>query len=84
MVSTRTMPRSHSLTFASELNASSSSVWAVVGTMKGVNDELGPWLRMTSPPEASTLRIEDAPLGQPLFASWVLLGGLLPHRKSVV
>jgi len=72
------MPRSHSLTFASELDASSSAVWAAVGTMNGVNDELGPWLRMTAPPDAASLRIDEAPIGQALFASWVLLGGVLP------
>jgi hypothetical protein len=46
--------------------------------MAGVNAELAPWLRMTAPPEAANLRIEDAPIGQPLFSSWVLLGGVLP------
>jgi hypothetical protein len=46
--------------------------------MNGVNAELGPWLSMTAPPEARDLRIEDAPIGEPLFASWVLLRGVLP------
>ena len=46
--------------------------------MRGVNAELAPWLRMTAPPEAANLRIEDAPVGQPLFTSWVLLAGVLP------
>jgi hypothetical protein len=46
--------------------------------MDGVNAELGPWLVMTAPPEATRTRIDDAPVGQPLFASWVLLGGLVP------
>jgi hypothetical protein len=70
--------RTRSLSFTSELDASMATVWEVVGTMKGVNAELGPWLSMTAPPEASNLRIEDAPVGQPLFASWVLLGRVLP------
>jgi hypothetical protein len=68
----------YALTFASELEASMASVWEVVATMKGVNEELSPWLRMTAPPEARNLRIEDAPVGRPMFASWVLLGGVLP------
>jgi hypothetical protein len=77
------MNDSYSLTFSSELNTSSTAVWAVVGTMGGINAELGPWLRMTSPPEASNLRVEDAPVGRQLFTSWVLLLGIVPidlHR----
>jgi hypothetical protein len=66
------------LTFTSELDASVAAVWEVVGTMTGVNAELSPWLRMTAPPEASDLRIEDAPVGRPMFKSWVLLRGILP------
>jgi len=71
-------PPIRSLTFTSELDAPADRVWESVGTMEGVNHELAPWLRMTSPPEASGLRIEDAPLGRPLFSSWVLLAGVLP------
>jgi ligand-binding SRPBCC domain-containing protein len=70
--------RAHSLTFTSELDAPVASVWEVVGTMRGVNEELAPWLRMTAPPEASNLRIEDAPVGEPIFASWVLFAGVVP------
>jgi ligand-binding SRPBCC domain-containing protein len=72
------MLRTYTLSFASELAAPVAHVWDVVGTMNGVNAELGPWLSMTAPPEARDLRIEDAPIGEPLFASWVLLRGLLP------
>jgi hypothetical protein len=46
--------------------------------MRGVNAELAPWLRMTAPAGAATFRIEDAPVGQALFSSWLLLGGVLP------
>ncbi len=74
----RFKPVTYTLTFASELNASAASVWEVVATMKGVNAELLPWLRMTTPPDASNMRIEQAPLGRPMFASWVLLRGALP------
>jgi ligand-binding SRPBCC domain-containing protein len=70
--------RSYTLIFTSELDASMASVWEVVGTMKGVNAELAPWLSMTVPPEASKMRIEDAPVGRPMFTSWVLLRGILP------
>jgi hypothetical protein len=70
--------RTRSLTFSSELDAPIDSVWEVVGTMQGVNAELGPWLRMTAPADTANLRIEEAPIGRPMFSSWVLLGGVLP------
>lgn len=48
-------------------------------TVDGVNDELGPWLQMTVPPElGDDLDIERVPLGQPLGRSWVKLFGWLP------
>jgi len=72
------MPRIYSLAFTSELEAPMDRVWEAVGTMKGVNAELGPWLSMTAPAEASGFRIEEAPVGRPLFASWVLFGNVLP------
>ncbi len=77
------MNEAQHLTFSSELNAPPITVWNVVGRMSGVNAELAPWLRMTAPRAALDVRIEDAPLGRPLFASWVLLFGVVPidrHR----
>ena len=74
----RAGPLSYALAFESELDAPAAVVWDSVGTMKGVNAELSPWLRMTAPPQAATLRIEDAPVRRPMFASWVLLRGILP------
>jgi len=75
------VPNQYTLTFSSELNASVASVWDVVGTMQGVNAELAPCLKMTAPGEAANLRIEDAPIGQPLFASWALFVGVLPTDR---
>lgn len=72
------LKRTYTLTFSSRLESPACRVWAAVGTMEGVNQELAPWLRMTSPAEASRARIEEAPLGEVMFASWVLLGGVLP------
>jgi hypothetical protein len=72
------MPNTYALMFSTELHASIEAVWEVVGTMRGVNAELAPWLRMTAPAEASNMRIDDAPVGQCLFASWVLFAGVLP------
>jgi hypothetical protein len=74
----------HRLAFASELDTSAGELWEIVGTMKGVNDELGPWLRMSAPAEAARLRIEDAPIGETLFSSWVLLGGVVPIDRHAM
>ncbi|HMI87593.1 MAG TPA: hypothetical protein VK550_26085 [Polyangiaceae bacterium] len=82
-IATPMQQRSYSLSFASELDVPRASVWEIVGTMKGVNEELGPWLRMTAPPQALNLRIENAPIGRPMFVSWVLFAAVLPidrHR----
>ena len=81
------MDRTYTLAFASELDAPAPAVWDVVGTMPGVNEELGRWLRMSAPRAAKALRIEDAPIGAIMFSSWVLLRGLVPidrhHLKLV-
>ena len=74
--------RSYTLELRSELAASADAIWHTVGTMAGVNAELGPWVHMTTPAHAAALRLEDAPLGQPLFASWVLLCGIPIDRHS--
>lgn len=71
------------LSFASALAAPAPEVWRVVGTMAGVNAELGPWFRMTTPDGASRLRLEDAPIGVPLFSSWVLLRGVPVDRHAL-
>jgi len=62
------------LRFESRLASPAPEVWDVVGTMQGVNDELAPRLRMSTPPGLEDLRIEDAPLDRVLFSSWVLFG----------
>jgi hypothetical protein len=72
------MPRTYCLSFTSHLAAAAPVVWEVVGTMPGVNAELAPWLRMSTPARAEGLRIEDAPTGKRLFSSWLLFGGWLP------
>lgn len=46
---------------------------------EGINHELAPWLRMTMPKAIdSEMTIEDAPLGEKLGRSWILLGRVLP------
>jgi ligand-binding SRPBCC domain-containing protein len=61
-----------------ELGAPAAEVWDVVSTFDGVNRELGPWMRMTYPAEAQGMGIAQAPLGERMFRSWVLLFGAVP------
>jgi ligand-binding SRPBCC domain-containing protein len=56
---------------SSALRASPEAVWARAATIEGVNAELAPFARMTSPGEGG---IRAGALGR----SWILLGGVLP------
>lgn len=52
-------------------------------TMRGVNRELSPFVRMTVPAEWADIPIARWPTGTSLFTSWILLFGVLPvdrHR----
>ena len=66
---------------SSVLQAEPAEVWAAARTMEGVNRELAPWVRMTYPEEAVALNLEDAPLGRPVFDSWLLLLGVVPFDR---
>lgn len=61
----------------SDLAAPAESVWARVASLKGVNDELRPWMRMTAP-RGAELSPAKVPLGQRWFRSWILLFGAIP------
>lgn len=69
------------LKMASDLPVPLIEVWQQVSTMEGVNDELAPFIRMTSPPDVRRLPFTQSPLKQPLFASWLLLFGVLPFDR---
>jgi hypothetical protein len=69
--------RTRTFTVSSELPVPPDAVWARVATLDGVNHELGPWFRMTSP-RGATLTPEAVPLGERYFRSWILLFGVLP------
>ena len=60
------------------------TLWAVVGTMDGVNAELMPLVRMTVPRGAEGLRFEEAPLGELVFNSWLMIGGVLPFDRHAL
>jgi ligand-binding SRPBCC domain-containing protein len=58
--------------------ASPDTVWGRVSTFEGINDELGPVLRMTAPARVRALEPSEVVLGERIFRSWVLLFGVLP------
>ncbi|MDY7226115.1 hypothetical protein [Hyalangium rubrum] len=73
------MTSAQRFTLSSLLSAPPEQVWERVSTLSGVNAEMAPWFRMTSPPGTEDrLTPERVVPGQRLFRSWLLLGGLLP------
>lgn len=66
------------LVLRSHLPIDPATFWQTAGTLDGVNAELGPWVQMSCPPAFRTTPMAQWPTGQGLFASWILLGGLLP------
>ena len=66
--------------FVSHLRSSAAKVWARASTMDGVNDELRPLIRMTTPHSAGdggAIRL-DGPIE---FASWLLALRVLPFDR---
>jgi hypothetical protein len=63
---------------SSDLGVAADVLWTDVGTLAGVNRELGPWLRMTAPPGLRGTTLAELTPGRPAGRSWLLLGGLIP------
>jgi ligand-binding SRPBCC domain-containing protein len=61
-----------------DLAAPAEAVWRRVTTQQGINDELLPVLRMTMPRALRGITIGDAPVGENLGRSWLLIFGLIP------
>jgi ligand-binding SRPBCC domain-containing protein len=62
---------------SSRIAAPPDRVWSWIATADGVNDELGPWMRMTVP-GGGDLDLDSIEVGKPIGRSWVLLFGLIP------
>lgn len=62
----------------SEISASVTDVWEKVNTLRGVNDELAPLLRMTAPKDIYDLPFHQMPAEKPIVASCLLLFGIFP------
>jgi hypothetical protein len=70
--------RVFSFEITSCLAAEKDAVLAHAARMAGVNHELGPLLRMTAPRSYRQKTLFDAPVGRPVFRSYLLLGRVLP------
>ncbi len=57
-------------------------MWNSISTMTGVNDELHPFIRMTSPRTQHTLPTEVD--GSVIFESWLLLFGVVPLDRHAL
>ncbi len=66
------------LELVSDLGAPADEVWAAATDLAAINDELGPWMRMTAPRSWRTLSVENVTPGRRLFRSWLLVLGVLP------
>lgn len=66
------------LEFRTRLAASPEVVWAAATSFEGINREFQPWLSMSAPAAFRDRAIDSLPLGQPLFRSWIRLGGVIP------
>lgn len=66
------------LVLSSQLAVTPQEFWAQQ-SLATVNYELGPWIHMTAPKRWQAVRLADwQGGGEALFASWVLLLGVLP------
>jgi hypothetical protein len=71
------------ISIESRLRAPVRIVAADALSLRGVNDELGPWLRMTAPRGWERRPINQWPIGRSLFVSWILVLGLIPAGRHV-
>lgn len=70
------------LRFESELSAPPGRVWAWMTSVRGVQAELWPIMKMTAPKSMATLTDARVVLGERIFRSWVLLFGVVPIDRS--
>jgi ligand-binding SRPBCC domain-containing protein len=70
----------------SRLPVSAERAWRHATSMPAINREIAPWLRMTYPAALAGLTLDDprVMLGEPLFTSWVLAGGLVPVERMAL
>lgn len=62
----------------SEIDCPVDEVWQRVTTQEGINDEMGPYLKMTMPREFRGKSIADVSAGTRIGKSFLLLLGVIP------
>ena len=72
------------LRFESVLAASPTVVWDRVARVSGVNDELWPLAKMTSPSHLDRLTAPASGDRLPAFRSWILLFGIVPFDRRTI
>ena len=72
------MTRHFQFELRSRLAAPTDVVWSHATSMRGVNAELFPLVRMTHPRGLDSLAQREVPLGTRVFRSWILLAGIVP------
>jgi ligand-binding SRPBCC domain-containing protein len=72
------MSRTFAFEVRSRLASPAKVVWAHATSMRGVNAELFPLVRMTHPRGLDSLAEHEVPLGARAFRSWILLAGIVP------
>lgn len=72
------MTRHFQFELRSRLAAPADVVWFHATSMRGVNAELFPLVRMTHPRGLDSLAQREVPLGTRVFRSWILLAGIVP------
>jgi hypothetical protein len=70
------------LTFQSALPVTPARAWQWASSIEGVSAELWPILKMTHPARVAAMDERQVAVGQPLFRSWILLGGVLPIDRT--
>ncbi|OBK83282.1 hypothetical protein A5649_06545 [Mycolicibacter heraklionensis] len=63
---------------ASVIDSPPDAVWRRITTQDGINDEMGPYLKMTMPRSFRGNSIADVTPGTRIGRSWLLLFGVIP------
>jgi len=73
------MRTNYQFSISSHLGCTASELWGHAITPQGINRELFPLLKMTSPKSYQNRSgMTGVPLNQKLFRSWILLFGVIP------
>ena len=78
------MAETFTLQRSCRVTAARADVWQFVTSLDGINHELMPLVRMTTPRGFQDQTVADVRPGQTIGRSWLLLGGILPLESSKI